>query len=333
MRYNIATILGMGMSGCPNEGSDIGGFYGPAPDEELFVRWVQQGVFQARFSIHSTNTDNTVTEPWMYQNAKGLIRDAILLRYRMAPYLYSALHEANKTGAPIMRPLVYEFQNDPLCWEEGVQYMYGKDLLVANVVEEGAKTWKVYLPAGCKWYDFWSYRCYEGGRKIEIPVELGTIPLFIREGAIIPMADNQLMSMERDHTTDLRLIVSPRGEQTYTMYDDDGVTNDYLNGVYRRTQIKVTQAERTTVEFSSEGSYQDTVERVLVDMIAKEKSPFWVTLDDKKLAHFLNRRKFEDASEGWYYSQTKKAVLVKYPNPRRSCVLTVSFEEFDMIGM
>ncbi len=333
LRYNIATILGMGMSGCPNEGSDIGGFYGPAPDEELFVRWVQQGIFQARFSIHSTNTDNTVTEPWMYKNSKALIRDAILLRYRMTPYLYSAIYQANCTGAPIMRPLVYEFQNDPRCWEEGVEYMYGRDILVANVVDEGATTWNVYLPAGCKWYDFWSYQCYEGGQEITIPVDINTIPMFIREGAIIPMADNQLMSMERDSTTHLHLILSPKGERTYTLYDDDGVTNNYLNGEYHKTLIKVTQGERTTVEFSSQGSYQDTVEQVLVDMIAKEKSPFWITMDNQKLEHFLNRRKFEAASEGWYYSQTKKAVLIKYANPHRPYTLTVSFEAFDMIGM
>lgn len=333
LRYNIATILGMGLSGCPNEGSDIGGFFGPAPEEELFVRWVQQGIFQARFSIHSTNTDNTVTEPWMYQNSKGLIRDAILLRYRMTPYLYSAVYEASQNGAPIMRPLVYEFQEDPRTLEEGTEYMYGRDLLIANVVDKGAKTWKVYLPAGCNWYDFWTYECYAGGQQIEIPVALDTIPMFIRQGAIIPMADNQLMSMERDHTTDLHLIISPLGERQYTMYDDDGVTNDYQNGAFRKTHIAVNTGEQTTVSFETEGSYEDTVETILVDMIAKEKSPFWIRFDDKPMEHFLHRRRFEEAEEGWYYSQTKKAVLIKYKNPKKAHKLTVSFEMFDMIGM
>ncbi len=333
LRYNIATILGMALSGCPNEGSDIGGFYGPAPDEELFVRWVQQGIFQARFSIHSVNTDNTVTEPWMYRNSTGLIRDAILLRYSMAPYLYSAVYEATQTGAPIMRPLVYEFQSDPNCRAEGVQYLFGRDLLVANVVEPGAKTWKVYLPAGCKWYDFLTYERYEGGQYIELPVTLKSIPLFIREGAIIPMAENQLMSMERDHVTDLRLILAPSGERTYTLYDDDGVSNDYLKAGYRKTNIKVTQGVRTTVEIAGEGEYRDTVERVTVDMIAKDKSPFWVAMGENRLEHFLNRKKFEAAGEGWYYSQTKKSVLIKYANPDKAYKLTVSFEAFDMIGM
>ena len=87
------------------------------------------------------------------------------------------------------------------------------------------------------------------------------------------------------------------------------------------------------VAFAGEGSYQDFVERITVEMIRKDRSPFWVSLDGQKLEHFLNRRKFEQAKEGWYYSQTKKAVLVKYENPRRDYTLTVSFEDFDLIGM
>ena len=87
------------------------------------------------------------------------------------------------------------------------------------------------------------------------------------------------------------------------------------------------------MRFASEGSYEDTVETVKVEMIAKEKSPFWVTLDDRKIEHFLNRRKFDAAAEGWYYSQSKKAVEVKYANPAKDYDLTVSFEQFDLIGM
>ena len=334
LRYNIPIITGMGLSGQPNEGADIGGFHGPAPEEELFVRWVQNGIFQARFSIHSASNDNTVTEPWMYRNSAGLIRDAILLRYRFTPYLYSAEYEANQTGAPIMRPLVYEFQDDPKVYDESFLFMFGRDILVANVLEPGAKTWKVYLPAGCKWYD-WNnhFTCYEGGQTIEIPVDMSSIPMFLREGAIVPMADNQLMSMANDHMTDLHLTIIPGAERTYTLYDDDGVTNDFKDGVCRKTKIHVSGTDVVKVDFAAEGSYTDFVERVMVEMVRKDRSPFWITLDGRKLEHFLNRRKFEAAAEGWYYSQTKKAVLVKYANPRKDVTLTVSFEDFDLIGM
>ena len=356
LQYNIPIITGMGLSGQPNEGADIGGFAGPAPDEELFVRWVQNGVFQPRFSIHSASNDNTVTEPWMYRNSAGLIRDAILLRYRLTPYLYSAEYEANQTGAPIMRALVYEFQDDPSVYDESFEFLYGRDILVANVIEPGAKTRKVYLPAGCKWYD-WNdnFKCYEGGQTIEVPVTMATIPMFLREGAIVPMASNQLMSMERDHVTGLHLTVIPGQERTYTLYDDDGVTNDYKKGVYRKTDIHMSGADVVTVEFVSEGKYTDFVQDVMVEMVRKDRSPFWVALDGEKLEHFLNRRKFDAAEKGWYYSQTEKAVLVKYPNPSREIAhgisdigqaqherpgadktkvtLTVSFEDFDLIGM
>jgi len=334
LQYNIPIITGMGLSGQPHEGADIGGFAGPAPDEELFVRWVQNGAFQPRFSIHSASNDNTVTEPWMYRKSAGLIRDAILLRYRMAPYLYSAEYEANQTGAPIMRALVYEFQNDEKVYDENFEFMFGKDILVANVIEPGATSKKVYLPAGCKWYD-WNnnFTCYEGGQTIEVPVSIDTIPMFVREGAIIPMADNQLMSMERDHMTALHLVLAPGGEQSYVLYDDDGVSNDFRKGVYRKTTINMSGKDVVKVNFASEGEYTDFVETVTVEMIRKDKSPFWVALGDEKLEHFLNRRKFEAAESGWYYSQSKKAVLVKYPNPKADVTLTVSFEVFDLIGM
>ena len=334
LRYNIPIITGMGLSGQPNEGADIGGFYGPAPEEELFVRWVQNGIFQARFSIHSASNDNTVTEPWMYRGSAGLIRDAILLRYRFTPYLYSAEYEASQTGAPIMRPLVYEFQDDPAVYDESFEFMFGRDILVANVLEPGAKTWKVYLPVGSKWYDWGNnYACYEGGQTIEIPVEISTIPLFLREGAIVPKAANQLMSMANDHMTSLHLTLVPGADSTYTLYDDDGVTNDFKDGVCRKTRITMTGSSVVKVAFAAEGSYTDFVEDVTVEMVRKDRSPFWVALDGRKLEHYLNRRKFDAAAEGWYYSQTKRAVLVKYANPRKDATLTVSFEDFDLIGM
>ena len=334
LQYNIPTITGMGLSGQPNEGADIGGFAGTAPTEELFVRWVQNGIFQPRFSIHSASNDNTVTEPWMFSDSADIIRKAILMRYRFAPYLYSLEYEASQTGSPIMRPLVYEFQNDEKVFDENFEFMYGRDILVANVLEEGATTKKVYLPAGCKWYDMNNkFKCYEGGQTIELPVTIESIPMFLREGAIVPMADNQLMSMERDHTTDLHLIMAPGEDRTYTLYDDDGVTNDFQKGIYRKVNIKMEGKQVVKVHFNSEGTYTDHVENVMVEMIRKDKSPFWVALGDRKIEHFLNRRKFEAATEGWYYSQSKKAVFVKYANPKQDTTLTVSFEDFDLIGM
>lgn len=157
--------------------------------------------------------------------------------------------------------------------------------------------------------------------------------MFIREGAVIPMASNQLMSMERDHSTGLHIVMAPGCDRTYTLYDDDGVTNDFRRGVFRKTTIQMSGSDVVKVGFTAEGSYTDFVENVTVEMIRKDRSPFWAALGGEKLEHFLNRRKFEAAQSGWYYSQTKKAVLVKYPNPKKDVTLTVSFEDFDLIGM
>ncbi len=334
LQYNIPIILGMGLSGQPNEGADIGGFHGNAPEEELFVRWVQNGIFQPRFSIHSASSDNTVTEPWMYQDSAPLIREAILFRYRMLPYLYSAEYEASQTGAPIMRPLVYEFQEDENVYDESFEFLFGRDILVANVIEPNATHKRVYLPKGATWYD-WNnhFEAYEGGKWIDIPVTIETIPMFIREGAIIPIANNQIMSMERDPMTSMHLILAPGIDSNYELYDDDGKSNDFLKGIYRKTTITMTGKEVVTVQFQGEGAYNDFTEDIMIEMIHKEKSPFWVTLDDSELKHYLNRKKFEQASEGWYYSQTNKAVEIKYNNTKKDTKVVVSFEAFDLIGM
>lgn len=333
LKYNIATILGMSLSGVANQGCDIGGFYGTSPEAELMVRWIQNGIFQPRFSVHSVNTDNTVTEPWMYGNHTGYIRDAIKFRYRLIPYLYSLMERAHETGLPIMEPMCSAFQNDPACYEEGIDFMIGDSLLVANIVEKGALTRSVYLPEGETFYDFYTREKYEGGQTLELPVTMASIPLFVREGAIIPMAANQMNNLTTESVTGIHLLVAAGKDNSFTLYEDDGTTLNYQNGDYLKTEIIMTSGEQTVVEFKQEGSYQTTVESIYLDVIRRDKAPFWITLDGKELPHFLYRKKFEAADCGWYYSQTLKSVQIKYPNPKKDCRLVISFQQFDMIGM
>lgn len=333
LKYNIATILGMSLSGVANQGCDIGGFYGPAPEGELFLRWIQNGIFQPRFSIHSTNTDNTVTEPWMYSDLKDDIRTAIEFRYQLSPYLYSLTARAHETGLPIMEPMCSAFQNDPQCYEEGVDFMFGDSLLVANVVEKGAVTRSIYLPEGDNFYDFYTRTPYEGGQTIEIPVTRSSIPLFVRSGAIIPMASNKLNNLMTQQATGIHLLCAADKDGQFSLYEDDGISMDYENGGYLKTQITMTVGERTYLDFKQEGSYETNVETMYVDMIHREKSPYWVTVDGEQIPHFLHRRKFEEAECGWYYSQRLKSVQLKYKNPKKDHQVLVSFEQFDLIGM
>lgn len=334
LKYNIPIITGMGLSGQPNEGADIGGFAGPAPSEELFVRWVQNGIFQPRFSIHSASSDNTVTEPWMFKNSTDTIRDAINFRYKLTPYFYSLEYEASRHGSPIMRPLVYEFQNDENTFDESFEFTLGRDILVANVLEENARSIEVYLPKGSTWYDYNdNFKKYEGGQTIVIPVDISTIPMFIRSGAIIPMSGNKLTSMAMDKVEALELLVATGENRSFVLYDDDGVSNDFKKGVFKKTTIEMSGDEIIKLNFKSEGGYKDSIKTVRTNIIKKEKSPFHVSLAGRKLPHFLNRRKFDASSEGWYYSQTNRSVEIKYDNPESDYELIVSFEMFDLIGM
>lgn len=333
LKYNIATILGMGLSGVANQGCDIGGFYGPAPEKELFVRWIQNGIFQPRFSIHSTNTDNTVTEPWMYGDCKDIIRRAVEFRYRLSPYLYSLMARAHETGLPIMEPMCSAFQDDVSCYEEGVDFMAGDSLLVANVVEKGASERLVYLPAAHRFYDFYTRQAYEGGQTVCVPVDLSSIPLFVKEGGIIPMAINKIDNLKTQQASGISLLCAPDRDGQFMLYEDDGVSLDYKEGKYLKTFITMTAGERTCLDFKQEGSYETAVEDMYVDMIHREKAPYWVTADGRRLPHFLHRRKFEEAREGWYYSQRLKSVQIKYANPKKAYRIVVSFEQFDLIGM
>ena len=139
--------------------------------------------------------------------------------------------------------------------------------------------------------------------------------------------------MAGDPVTRLHLILAPGADRTYTLYDDDGVSNDYQKGFFRKTSIRMSGKHLVTVSFHGEGEYPDSVETVLVEMIHKESGPILIRLGDTILERLPGRRQFEEAETGWFYSMEKRAVLIKYPNPKRDITLFVSFEPFDLIGM
>ncbi|HCF35770.1 MAG TPA: alpha-glucosidase, partial [Ruminococcaceae bacterium] len=285
----------------------------------------------------STNTDNTVTEPWMFSDKKQYIRDAINFRYKLSPMLYSLMVRAHESGLPIWQPTFAVFQNDPATYDEGVDFMFGDSLLVANVVEKGQTVRPVYLPKteneNERFYNFYTREEYAPGQTIEVPVDISSIPLFVRSGAILPMSGNRLHNLMTEKTTELEILMAPDVDSEFVLYEDDGCTNEYLKGAYLKTRIAVTAGVKTYVHFTNEGDYDTAVESMYLDMIHREKSPFYVQLDGKELPHFLHRRKFEEAESGWYYSQRLKSVQVKYPNPKKDHEVMVSFEQFDLIGM
>lgn len=350
LRCNVALILGMGLSGCADMGCDIGGFTGPCPDPELLLRWIQNGIFQPRFVMNSANTDNTVTQPFMYPQIVDEVREAFLMREELMPYWYSLLHEAHETGAPIVRPLFYEFPDDPACYsDDHYTFMFGRSLLIANVLEQGARTREVYLPRGCRWWLLEEPRqVYEGGQTIAIAVNLSSIPIFVREECILPcchltMAE-ELPEEEAEESPALLgtsgLYISTRGEeQSFVLYEDDGWSNAWRDGEFRRTTITVRGSRRVQIDFETTGSFVppqeaegDTLQ--LLHFYSHEKGANYVSLNGRRLTRYLIDRLFAEAEEGWYYDAQNHLIEVKYQRPQDSAwSLVVSTEPFDLIGM
>lgn len=335
IKYNIETIKGMGLSGCANMGCDIGGFAGPAPESELLLRWIQQGIFQPRFTMNSANNDNTVTQPWMYEENLPAIRRAYALRYELLPYLYSLMYEAHTDGMPVMRPLFLEFPEDERGYtDEHFTFMYGKSLLVANVVEKGAVTRRLYLPAGTTWYDLNDHmKAYTGGQEIEIPVGSDSIPMFLRGSAIL-VTSKDVKKILRDEWKQLDFLISAEKDSEFVLYDDDGHSEDYLKGVYARTEICVKAGERTTIHFCTEGSYQSPVERLTLRLVSKKKGAFWVSVDGQRIDRYIVRDAFEEAESGWFYDLSERVICLKCLKPEKNeFEIVVSTEKFDLIGM
>ena len=335
VKFNIATILGMGLSGCANMGCDIGGFAGAAPEAELLLRWIQSGIFQPRFCLNSANDDNTVTQPWMYEENNDYIRAAYALRYRMLPYLYSLMYEANQDGMPAMRPLFLEFPDDPACYsDQNLTFMFGPAVLVANVVEKGARTRTVYLPAGATWYDMNdNLRPYAGGQTIEVPVDLSSIPMFL-QGSGVFVTSEDVKHIESDTLRHLDLLIAAESDTSFVLYDDDGHTEQYKQGNYSRTAITVTAGDRTTVAFHKTGSYADTVNSLTLRLVSKAKGAYWVTVDGKPVQRTIVREAFDAADCAWYYNMSDRTIWVKYPKPaKEDYEVVISTEKFDLVGM
>jgi alpha-D-xyloside xylohydrolase len=175
--------LSWGLSGGAYHATDIGGFYGAEqPSAELYVRWVQAGVFASHFRFHGIG----VREPWGFgPDAEAICRDWFKLRMRLIPYLMRAGQAAAETGLPVMRAMVLACPDEPECHGFDTQFFCGEDLLVAPITAPGGIV-DVYLPSG-RWYDFLTGEPYEGSRTVRLALPLDRFPVFARDGAIIPI--------------------------------------------------------------------------------------------------------------------------------------------------
>jgi alpha-glucosidase len=274
LKFNIKMGIGLSLSGIYNFGHDVGGFSGPAPEPELFVRWIQNGIVHPRFTIHSWNDDETVNEPWMYPEVLDSIRELIKFRTKIIPYIYSELRETSNSYHPIIRPTFYDFEHDETTFEENDDFMLGDSLLVASVVEKGKKEREVYLPNNPGgWYDFHVGTWYEGGKKVEIPAPLHYTPLLAKAGAIIPIneAEVTFSTKNMDERGFLLFPCRGKGKSSYSLYEDDGLTNEYLHTfAYIHVDMETTEDE-IQININKEGSYELPYNQITFHLPEKEQ--------------------------------------------------------------
>jgi alpha-glucosidase len=219
LRYNLRMGHGLSLSGIFNFGHDAGGFAGPKPESELFLRWIEQAIYWPRLSIHSWKEDGSANEPWMYPQILGQVREALNWRERLVPLLYTLLWRAHAYHEPVLRPLFYDFPGQAGSYEEQDTFMLGPDLLVAPVVERGAINRSAWLPESAGgWYRIGSGEHFPSG-KASIPAPLGAAPAFIRAGSILPLGPSPSLT---EGPLTLRFFPLQAAPAQLELFDDDG---------------------------------------------------------------------------------------------------------------
>ncbi|MCP3027660.1 TIM-barrel domain-containing protein [Halobacillus sp. A5] len=285
IRYNLKMGLSLSLSGIYNFGHDIGGFAGKAPEPELFIRWIQNGIFHPRFTIHSWNEDKTVNVPWMYPEHMKIVRNLMKERVKWIPYFYHLLYEAHENYQPILAPTFYHFQDDERTFQENDEFMVGKDLLIASVMDKGHTQRELYLPENQNgWYDVETEDWYKGGRAIKVEAPLERIPKFAQAGSVFPIRDGEI-TFEQKEDTERGLLVFPfqgEGRTRKTFYEDDGVTLDYKEGIVTWLEIVMNTTEETIeLAIKVNGDYKLPYSSLNVHFPEREKRT--IVVNDKEI--------------------------------------------------
>ncbi len=320
-QIQVGQSAGMGL--IPFWSCDISGYCGDITDydemSELYVRWLQFGVFNPISRAH--HEGNNAVEPWLFgKEAERIAKEAIELKYRLFPYLYTYGREAYDTGVPLMRAMILEYPDDPESVRAESQFMIGKELLVAPVVERGATSRKVYLPAG-DWISFEDGTLHKGSQWIEVPVALETIPLFVKAGSLVPtMPVMQYIHEDKDYPVTFNVFSKTSGKSSFELYEDDGVTNDYKKDVSSRTAITCEfSRDRTTVAIDKRrmNGYQGHARDIVVQL-PLDRKPGSVTANGNKIRQTKLKKgttSFDKESEvvRYGYDPVSKTVVVAVP--------------------
>lgn len=304
LRQSIPMLLGLGLSGFPFVGGDIGGFV-RMPSAELCTRWLQSAVFNPFMRMHTENATPD-KEPWSYGwKHEAINRRAIELRYQLLPYIYNVMHEASETGMPAMRPLFLEFPDDERTAKIDDQFLFGPDLLVAPVLWEGADTRDLYLPAG-DWFDYWTGRHYAGGKYISISVTLESIPMFVRGGGFI------FRQPVIQHTGEMpgqpmRVLVAPAAKSEALLYEDDGVSLSHRKGKFMKRRFHQIRGRKslTMAVGKPEGPYRpvkrDLILETWLDYEPKTVTEIGIVPKKSKKLPKLTVTELEKSPSGWSF--------------------------------
>jgi alpha-glucosidase/alpha-D-xyloside xylohydrolase len=267
LKTHVPLGINTSLSGVPYWGTDIGGFV-PTKEftAELYLRWFQFGAFCTLFRSHGRTWKLRL--PWGWntgdpgpveirnydgasvpdasqlhnEQVEPICRKFLELRYRLLPYLYSAVRECATTGIPVMRALWLHYSDDPVAVARPDEYLWGRDILVAPVVEKGATSRSLYLPRG-NWYDFWTGEIVEGGREINRPVDIETMPLYVRAGALLPLGPVKQFTGEKVDQP-LSITLYPGADASTVIYEDDGMSFNYRKGEWMGLRLKWADTQR-----------------------------------------------------------------------------------------
>ena len=300
LRKQLPAGLNYTMTGCPNFNTDIGGFFcsryntmgsGSAPKnpqfQELYVRWMQYALFCPVFRSHGADAPREI-----YQFGKkgeaayDAIEKSIRLRYQLLPYLYSTAWQVTDNGESYLRALVYDFASDKKVWDIADEFLFGKSILAAPVVNAQYTDEKVirtdamtgwdraeveqklaesidftqtrtavkYLPAGADWYYFWTEEKYKGGQDVTITTKFDEVPMFVKAGSIIPFAP-VMQYAEESRWDELDIAIYPGADAEFTLYEDEGDNYNYEKGVYSTITFKWNDKKKTLTIDAVEGQY------------------------------------------------------------------------------
>lgn len=270
----------LSVSGFSFVGSDIGGFI-DHPTPELYVRWIQLAVFHPFFRTHSSG-DHGEQEPWSFgEDALNIVRKYIGLRYSLLPYIYTTFYQYVSEFTPMLKPISVYDQHDNDTLYRVDEFLMGDHILVCPVLEPNAKSRYVYLPKG-RWYDYWTNIAYDGGKEILVDAALEQIPLFIKEGAVIPFYPVMQYTSEKK-VDQLLLNVYYGGESVNSyLYEDAGDGYDYEKGIYNKKRFKIQSSDKSLkLSLKSNGHYEPDYSTYKIKIYGLPFTPSKILMNEK----------------------------------------------------